>query len=60
MDELAVVFRRAMRAGYAAYLAGSRGMPELIALDGYLARMWQEGFAAARLDEGLGVVHLPA
>lgn len=55
VEALGLVFRRAMRAGYAAYLAGAKVMPELFALDESLARMWQEGFASARMDAELGI-----
>ncbi|KQW93177.1 hypothetical protein ASC94_10895 [Massilia sp. Root418] len=59
-EELRALFRRAMRHGYAAYVAGARAMPTLFALDSSLAAMWQQGFADARRDAAIGVVCQPA
>jgi hypothetical protein len=56
VEALSLVYRRVMRAGYTAYLADAKVMPELFALDRSLARMWQEGFAGARMDAELGIV----
>ncbi|KQV81030.1 hypothetical protein ASD15_14210 [Massilia sp. Root351] len=59
-EELGALFRRAMRQGYAAYVAGARVMPALFSLDSSLAAMWQQGFADARVDAAIGAVCRPA
>lgn len=51
--ELRDVFRRVMRRGYAAYLAGERAMPVLFACDSEFASMWQIGYDHARFDAEL-------
>lgn len=59
VEELAVVLRRAMRAGYAAFWTGAKAMPELFALDSTLACMWQEGYASAGREASLDVMTQP-
>ncbi|WP_377705283.1 hypothetical protein [Pseudoduganella sp. UC29_71] len=58
--ELAALFRRTARQGYAAYVAGVRAMPALFALDGALACLWQQGYACARADAAIGILARPA
>jgi hypothetical protein len=50
VEVLSVVLRRTWEAGYAAYRAGTKVMPDLFALERTLAEMWQQGYANAKAD----------
>jgi hypothetical protein len=53
IEQLAAIFQRVMRHGYAAYLRGERVMPDLFPSDGWFATMWQAGYANARMNAEL-------